>query len=193
MDQLNQFIDLLRAERAVITGAPLLSAVLLLLGVIVGWLAGKYLYEERLSAKDATIVTKDATIELLNATMGSYREQAAKMPIAPAVSIEEPPLRPTVEMLEAGRLAQQAQIKEWRQMVAFANHYARQPGVTDTAIVILESDPRFMSLRPRLSERTKQALRGKLGDDSEESHTMLFALRCVLDDIDKFEHDKHLA
>src|SRR3990167_1775201 len=100
-------------------------------------------------------------------------------------------LRPTIEMLEAGRRVAEARhvqrIKEWREMVAYVNHRARTEGVS--AIELAESDPRFMSLRPLLTDKTQRALRGEIltQDEGPNAPTIPYALRCILDDVDTLE------
>jgi 4-amino-4-deoxy-L-arabinose transferase-like glycosyltransferase len=115
-----------------------------------------------------------------------------------------PPLHPTVEMLDADRrkvqTSREERIEDWRamvteihtQMLAERQQYVEGNRVStsiQSAIGLLDADPRFSSLRRWLSDETRTILeqRGKayVSYGVSEVSMMDSALRHVLDDIDE--------
>jgi len=165
----NQVVEFLRSEATVITGAPILAIALTFAGMAVGWLIAKHIYGERID-------TKDAHIALLEATLTSERG---------AREFEKTP-QPTPEMFHADVQARRAEIEGWRNMVGYSNNAYWQPGSTRSLIAIMEGDPRFLSLRPRLSEKLLEAIMNhQRGDESPNG--ILPVLRDVLAEIDALE------
>lgn len=161
-------LEMWTRERAVVTSAPIASLVLVGVGFGLGWLMARQLYEARLSLKDTTIETLRTKLEHGNK--------------------DNPAL---VEGFNAAVERTKKQIAEWRMMVGYANHQAKQPGETRGAIEILEADPRYLSVRRWLSPTTRDALQGKVAPQNGESQAA-YALRCVADDIDIFEQQRTL-
>lgn len=179
-------IDALQRERAVLESAPYLSLLLVVLGGATGCFLAKSAYESRLA-------TKDATIELLRASLDHQRE-----PEHQKLGHLEP--HPTVEMLEASRKEMDTHRKElirsWRAMVGEAHaqlQYMKLTGVAATPTEIMETLPEFLTYRQHMSEDAKDAVYRDVEVTPPPGSTMHGTLHRILKDTERLEREWRLT
>ncbi len=99
--------------------------------------------------------------------------------------------QPTAEMLNAGRKERRCKreqlIRDWREMVAAVQALSEQDDYHGWVLRTLEADPRFMALKPNLTERTKTALYGRKAVVRQEGGWMRGELTLILEDIAALE------